>query len=108
MTTTVAVVGATGKLGSLIARLVRESADYELVAALSSANPLSDMDGADLVVDVTHPAVTRDVVERAIAQGSKVLVGTSGWSDERVRTLAHTQEGTPDAGVVIIPNFSIG
>lgn len=108
MTTTVAVVGATGTMGRLVSRLIGDSPDFEVVASLSSTSPLSDLEGADLVVDFTHPAVSPRVVEHAVVAGINVLVGTSGWSSERIGTLTRSLEKTPDVGVVIIPNFSLG
>ena len=36
------------------------------------------------MLDVTVPAVTQSVVEYAIAEGVNVLVGTSGWTAERI------------------------
>ncbi|RWZ46501.1 4-hydroxy-tetrahydrodipicolinate reductase [Labedella phragmitis] len=107
MTTTVAVAGASGKLGSLITGIIDGFDDFELVAALGSSSALSDLDGVDLVVDVTTPAVSPAIVERAVASGSNVLVGTSGWSSARLAELGRRLEGT-DRGVVVIPNFSLG
>lgn len=107
MTTTVAVAGARGKLGSLVARIVDDLDGFELVASLDSSSPLSDLDGADLVVDVTAPAVSPLIVEHALAGGSNVLVGTSGWSAARLAELRTRLAGT-DRGVVVVPNFSIG
>lgn len=66
------------------------------------------MNDADLVVDVTVPAISPAVVEHAVANGLKVLVGTSGWSAERIVTLERLVADTADAGVVIVPNFSLG
>jgi len=108
MTTKVAVVGATGTMGRLVTRLVEASEEFELVASLGSKDPLSDMLGADLVVDVTLPAVSQGVVDFAVANGLNVLVGTSGWSSERIVTLEHLIADLPGVGVVIIPNFSVG
>ncbi|MEX1079448.1 MAG: 4-hydroxy-tetrahydrodipicolinate reductase [Homoserinimonas sp.] len=108
MTTTVAVVGATGTMGRLASRLIDASPDFELVASLSSGSPLGDMDAAELVVDFTHPAVSPGVVEHAVGAGLNVLVGTSGWSGERISSLNRTLGGSPQVGVVIIPNFSVG
>jgi 4-hydroxy-tetrahydrodipicolinate reductase len=107
MTTTVAVAGARGKLGSLVAAIVDELDGFDLVASLDSSSPLSDLDGADLVVDVTAPAVSPLIVERALTNGSNVLVGTSGWSSSRLAELRSRLTGT-DRGVVVIPNFSLG
>ena len=108
MTTKVAVVGATGTMGRLVSRLVDASADFELVASLSSKDPLSDMLVADVVVDVTLPAVSQSVVDFAVANGRNVLVGTSGWSSDRIVSLEHILADVPGVGVVIIPNFSVG
>jgi 4-hydroxy-tetrahydrodipicolinate reductase len=108
MTTKVAVVGATGTMGRLVTRLIEASDVFEVVASLGSKNPLSDMLGADLVVDVTVPAVSQGVVDFAVANGINVLVGTSGWSSARIVTLEHLLADVPGVGVVIIPNFSIG
>ncbi|MCU1439780.1 MAG: dapB [Rhodoglobus sp.] len=108
MTTRVAVVGATGKMGQLTSQIIEASDEFELVAQIDSKGPLSDMLGADLVVDVTLPAVSQQVVEFAVAHAINVLVGTSGWSSERITTLERTIAGNPDVGVIIVPNFSIG
>jgi len=108
MTTRVAVIGATGKMGRLVSGLIEETDGYEVVARLDSKSPLSDMLGADVAVDLTVPGVSQSVVDFAVDNGLRVLVGTSGWSQERIDALAHRLVGRDDVGVVIIPNFSIG
>ena len=108
MTTTVAVIGATGKMGQLASRIIESSDEFELVAQLDSRAELSEMLGADIAVDVTVPAVSQAVVEYAVAHGMNVLVGTSGWSSERIAALERTVAGNPAVGVIIVPNFSIG
>lgn len=102
------MVGATGRMGRLVSQLVRDSDDFELVAELDSKTELSAMLGADLAVDFTLPAVSPTVVEFAAANGIRVLVGTSGWSAERIAALRSSVEDDPEAGVIIVPNFSIG
>jgi 4-hydroxy-tetrahydrodipicolinate reductase len=108
MTVSVAVVGATGRLGRLASSLIDASDDFELAAAIGSSGDLADIRGADVVLDVTVPAVTQSVVEYAIAEGINVLVGTSGWSSERIAGIERLVAGVPDVGVVIVPNFSLG
>jgi 4-hydroxy-tetrahydrodipicolinate reductase len=107
MKTTVAVVGATGRMGRLIVDLLRASDDFEVVAELTSGSDLSDMVGADVAIDVTAPAVSADVVQFAVQHGIRVLVGTSGWSAPRVAALRKSI-GDADATVLIVPNFSLG
>ena len=95
-------------MGQLISQIVTAAEDFELVAQIDSKGELSDMLGADIAVDVTVPAVSQGVVEYAVAHGISVLVGTSGWSSDRISALERTITGNLAVGVIIIPNFSIG
>ena len=108
MITRVAVVGAMGRMGQLASRLIEASDEFELHASLDSKAPLSDMLGADIVMDVTVPGVSQGVVDFAVANGLNVLVGTSGWSSERIASLERSITDKLAVGVVIIPNFSVG
>ncbi|MFS0866837.1 4-hydroxy-tetrahydrodipicolinate reductase [Microbacterium sp. 179-B 1A2 NHS] len=107
MTTRVALVGGTGKLGRIIAGVIDETEGFETVAVLGSSSDLTELDGADLVVDASTPAVSIDVVRAAIDRGINVLVGTSGWSAERISLVRPLVEAA-GTGVVFIPNFSLG
>ncbi|CAN7233512.1 4-hydroxy-tetrahydrodipicolinate reductase [Microbacterium sp. LjRoot45] len=106
-TTRVALVGGTGKLGGIIRDVIDASEDFEVVAVLGSSSDLGEMDGADLVVDASVPAVSIDVVRAAIDRGLNVLVGTSGWSSERIALVRPLVEAA-GTGAVFIPNFSLG
>jgi len=108
VTTSVAVVGATGKLGSLTCSLLEASEEFDLVARLGSRSDPREMLAADVVVDMTLPAVSQQIVDLAVANGRKVLVGTSGWTGDRIAALRRSIDAQPGAGVVIIPNFSLG
>lgn len=104
----IAVVGATGRLGSQVCDVIEAMPDAAVIAKLDSRSDLHDMLGADLAVDVTLPSVSARVVDFALAQGIRVLVGTSGWSADRVAQLTTTVESLPGASVFIVPNFSLG
>jgi len=108
MVTRVAIVGASGRMGRLATRLVEESPDFEVHAAIGSTDAPDLVAGADVVLDVTVPAVSPGVVETALAHGVPVLVGTSGWTAERLASLEVRLRELPDLGVVVIPNFSLG
>ncbi len=107
MTTRVALVGGTGKLGSIIHAVIDAEPDFEVVAVLGSQSDLAEMDGADLVVDASVPGISIDVVRAAIERGLNVLVGTSGWSAERIALIRPLVEAA-ETGAVFIPNFSLG
>ncbi|WP_394551639.1 4-hydroxy-tetrahydrodipicolinate reductase [Agromyces sp. MMS24-JH15] len=109
MTIRVAVAGATGRMGQLALRLIEEADDLELHAGLSSASSLDELDGADVVLDLTHPSASESIVRHAVGAGIPVVVGTSGWSAERIARLeAFRREAGTESGVLVIPNFSIG
>ncbi|WP_159606294.1 4-hydroxy-tetrahydrodipicolinate reductase [Agromyces humi] len=109
MTIRVAVAGATGKMGRLAIELIEASDDLELHAALDSRSNLDEMLGADVALDVTHPAASAAIVEFATGAGIPIVVGTSGWSSDRIAEIARFVRGHDDAGAVLfIPNFSIG
>jgi len=113
MSISVAVVGATGRLGGVVTAVVEETAGFELVARLSSRDRVEEADpeafgGAELVVDVTVPALSPAIVAAALASGANVLVGTSGWSADRLVPLGASLRDRPDQGVLVVPNFSIG
>lgn len=107
MTTQLALVGGTGKLGTIIRSVVDTLEGFEVSRVLSSASDLDELRGADLVIDTSTPAVSIEVVRAATEMGINVLVGTSGWSQERV-ALVRPLVDAAGTGAVFIPNFSLG
>lgn len=89
-------------------RLIEREDDLELVARLGSASSLEEMLGADVLVDMTLPAVSPDIVAFAVDNGLNVLVGTSGWSADRILDLERRVAKHEGSGAVVIPNFSLG
>lgn len=105
---TVAVAGSTGRLGSLVCEIVEEHPGFELVERLTSKSSADAGAEADIVFDVTAPDVSPAIVQRAIARGQKVIIGTSGWSADRLAELERVVAATTGAGVIVVPNFSLG
>ena len=106
MTIKVAVVGATGRMGKLALDIIHGAQDLQLHAALDSKSELAQAIGADVIFDVTNLEVSKQVVDFGIANGIKVLVGTSGWTKA---ALSQVEANLSDsAAVVVVPNFSIG
>jgi len=107
MTTQVALVGGTGKLGSIIGAVIDELEGFEVTRVLTSRSDLAELDGADLVIDATTPQVSVDVVRAAVEREINILVATSGWSTERIALVRPLVENA-GTGAVFIPNFSLG
>ncbi|MEY5057695.1 MAG: hypothetical protein RI987_499 [Actinomycetota bacterium] len=108
MTIKVAVVGATGRMGKLVLDLIDASQHTSLHAALDSKSELSEVLGADVVFEVTRLEVSEQVVDYCVANGLKVVVGTSGWSAQKLAALEGKLSASASAAVLVIPNFSIG
>jgi len=107
MSISVAVVGATGRMGKLAIELIEAAQELSLFAALDSNSDIAQTNGADVVIDLTRFEVSKLVVENALANNQKLVVGTSGWSASHLQELEKKLE-TSSAAVVVIPNFSIG
>ncbi len=103
----VAIVGATGRMGQLTKELVDSDSNLKLHAALDSKSDLSAVIGADVVVEFTNPEFSERVVDFAIENSLKLLVGSSGWSEIKIATVSKKLANSSSA-VVVIPNFSIG
>jgi 4-hydroxy-tetrahydrodipicolinate reductase len=108
MSIKVAVVGATGRMGKLALELIEAAQDLELHAAIDSKSELSVALGADVIFEVTKLEVSEKVVDYALANGIKIVVGTSGWSASKLAELNKKVSASPTSAVLIIPNFSIG
>ncbi len=107
MSISVAVVGATGRMGKLALDLIEASQDLELFAALDSKSDIAQTIGADVVIDLTRFDVSQSVVEHAVANNQRLVVGTSGWSASHLQQLEKKLQAS-DAAVVVVPNFSVG
>ncbi|GAA4111744.1 4-hydroxy-tetrahydrodipicolinate reductase [Enteractinococcus coprophilus] len=106
----VAIVGATGKMGTHAIDAVSAANDMELVATLSSKNELTAITDAKAthVLDLTIPDVSPNVVAFAVRAGLHTVIGTSGWTEDKRAVLQTQLADHPEVGVLIAPNFSIG
>ena len=106
----VAVLGAKGRIGSEAVRAVEAADDMELVAALGRGDKLETLAeaGAQVAVELTTPASVMGNLDFCVRHGIHAVVGTTGWTDERLAQLNSWLAGSPETGVLIAPNFSIG
>ncbi|KOX25999.1 MULTISPECIES: 4-hydroxy-tetrahydrodipicolinate reductase [unclassified Streptomyces] len=106
----VAVLGARGRIGSEAVRAVEAAEDMELVAALGRGDGLQKLVEADaqVVVELTTPASVMENLDFCLRHGMHAVVGTTGWTEERLAQLRTRLDASPGTGVLIAPNFSIG
>jgi len=105
----VAVIGARGRMGTATVAAIEAADDLELVAEIDADDDLAGLVEADaeVAVDFTHPGVVMDTVRWCIEHGIHLVVGTSGFTQERLDEVASWVEGTR-VGVLVVPNFSVG
>ncbi|OII68448.1 MULTISPECIES: 4-hydroxy-tetrahydrodipicolinate reductase [unclassified Streptomyces] len=106
----VAVLGAKGRIGSEAVRAVEAADDMELVAALGRGDGLDALTGtgAQVAVELTTPDSVMGNLDFCVRHGIHAVVGTTGWTDERLAQLTSWLDASPGTGVLIAPNFSIG
>jgi 4-hydroxy-tetrahydrodipicolinate reductase len=105
----VAISGSSGRMGRLATQLVNDEADLKLHAAMDSKSAYESMLGANVLLDLTTPDASGPLVDFACENGLKVVIGTSGWSENRVAALSkRVSELNNGSAVIVVPNFSIG
>lgn len=106
----VGVLGARGRMGSEVVKAVNEAVDCELVAALDEGDSLEALvtSGAQVVIDFTTPDVVMANLEFLVKNEIHAVVGTTGFSDDRLAQLNTWLAAHPKSGILIAPNFAIG
>jgi 4-hydroxy-tetrahydrodipicolinate reductase len=108
----VGVLGAKGRMGSEVCRVVSTADDLELAAAVDEGDVRDELTRADVVVDFTHPGAVMDNLRWCVEHGLDVVVGTSGFDEARLAILAGWLDAARGAGTparaLIVPNFSVG
>jgi 4-hydroxy-tetrahydrodipicolinate reductase len=106
----VGVLGALGKVGTTMVTAVEKADDLTLSAEVDAGDPLSLFidTGTEVVIDFTHPDVVMDNLKFLIDNGIHAVVGTTGFTDERLVQVEAWLSDSPGTGVLIAPNFAIG
>jgi 4-hydroxy-tetrahydrodipicolinate reductase len=105
--TRVAVLGAHGRMGSQVVRAVTAADGIEL-AGCFDADDTIDLSGVDVAVDFTSPDAVMGNLRTCIDAGVHVVVGTTGFDEERLAELRGWLADAPSVGVLVAPNFGIG
>ncbi len=125
----IAVVGAAGRMGRTLIQAVDATDGVEL--AVATERPESSLIGADagelagigkngvmltadlataandfdVLIDFTGPAATMMHLEICLQAGRKMVIGTTGLSDEQKVAL---QKASEQIAIVFAPNMSVG
>lgn len=107
--TRVGVIGAGGRMGSLVCRAVDDDTELDLVARVHRGDPLNLLtrNRAEAAVDFTVPDAVRDNVMWCVMNGVHAVVGTSGLSPGDLVEIERAVESSA-ARVLVAPNFALG
>lgn len=115
-----AVTGCQGRMGQRITELAAQDKDFQIVALIESpdrtdvpeisrgikiSRDINAVKGADVLIDFTLPGPTMNSVEACLRHGVRMVIGTTGLSDEqRLKIKAASQK----VAVIQSTNMSVG
>jgi 4-hydroxy-tetrahydrodipicolinate reductase len=107
MTIAVGVLGARGRMGGEVCAAVEAADDMSLVAGVDVDESRDPLAAADVVVDFTRPDAVMDNLRWCIGADKHIVVGTTGFDDDRLSTVRSWLEDKPGVGALVAPNFGI-
>ena len=115
------VCGACGRMGHAIINMAKQDKDFNIIAgtevdscsSVGNKDPLiiksNDIEQyinvGNVIIDFTTASNTMRNVEIAIRKNAKIVIGTTGLSEENKKTLKQAGERIP---IVFAPNMSTG
>jgi 4-hydroxy-tetrahydrodipicolinate reductase len=89
---------------------VQAADDLTLSAEVDAGDSLSlfTESNTEVVIDFTHPDVVMDNLKFLIDNQIHAVVGTTGFTDERLEQVQEWLGAKPESAAVIAPNFAIG
>ena len=110
MSVKVAVFGAAGRMGRQVCDAVQAAEGMEVVARIDAgdAPELAVEAGAQAAVVFTTPDAAVDAIEFCVAHGIHAVVGTSGFTPDKLARIEKSLANAPAVGVLVAPNFSLG
>lgn len=127
--TRIAITGAAGRMGRSLIEAVQQTDSASFTVALE--RPGSSVIGADagevagigklgviltddiqsevanfdVLIDFTRPEVTQVNLKTCLAAGKKIVIGTTGFTDEQKKCI---NDASQQIGIVFAPNMSVG
>ena len=106
----IGVLGAKGKVGATMVQAVEAAEDLTFTSGVDAGDSLSLFTDSqtEVVIDFTHPDVVMDNLKFLIDNGIHAVVGTTGFTEDRLSQVKSWLANKPGVAVLIAPNFAIG
>ena len=123
----VCIAGASGRMGRMLIEAVQAADDCTLSGALdlptspalgqdaaaflgqtsgvAIASDLATLAGSHVLIDFTRPEGTMAHLRACVQHGVKLVIGTTGFSDEQKAEIA---EASKHIAIMMAPNMSVG
>lgn len=102
----ITVTGSSGRMGQTVIQAISENADAEAYATHDAGEDLAKaLAGADAVIDFTLHSFTTELLDAAVENNVRLVIGTTGHSEVE-RDLIHAAAKV--IPIVYAPNFSVG
>jgi 4-hydroxy-tetrahydrodipicolinate reductase len=108
MATTVAVIGARGRMGRQVCQAVEAAPDLVLGPQIDLGDDTDAVAGADVAVVFSVPDVVVENTLACLRHGVHTVVGTTGWDGPRLERVRAALTDAPGVGVLVAPNFALG
>ena len=100
------ITGQSGRMGQALMQAAAADPDSTVTATHDAGQDLdAAVQKADCIIDFTVHSFTAQVVEAALKHGTRLVIGTTGHSDEEREMIRKAAEKLP---IVFASNYSVG
>lgn len=100
------VTGVSGRMGQAVYKAVESNPETMVGGTHDQGEDLAEiLPGCDAIIDFSHHSFTCCMLEKAVALGKPVVIGTTGHADEERKAIADAAKSIP---IVFASNFSVG
>lgn len=109
----IAIAGALGRMGQVVAQTLDGDPGFELVGRFDRPGATGEglvsadeaIAAADVVIDFTIAAASAELAPKVAAAGKALVIGSTGFDDAQLATIAEAARAVP---LVRAGNFSLG
>lgn len=104
----IGIIGITGKVGSIVSKLVSEDPELELIGGTSGKSTISDFENlaknSNVLIDFSLPESTKQAIEAAESYNTAFVCGTTGISADDFQKIEDSAKKIP---ILYTSNFSV-
>jgi 4-hydroxy-tetrahydrodipicolinate reductase len=95
-------------MGRQVCDAVGAAEDLELGPLIDLGDDVDAVAGADVAVVFSVPDAALDLVLACVRHGVHAVVGTTGWTPDKLDAVRAALDEKPGVGVLVAPNFALG